>query len=72
MYRPVWGTRMTTTNMWKSEDNMDESVLSFHHVDPSDQTPVVRFSSKHLYQLSHLTSIGAIIVSPQIKEQPVV
>lgn len=63
---------MTTTYMWRSEDNVEESVLSFQHVGPSGQTPVVRFSSKHFYKLSCLTSIGAIIVNPQIKQQPIV
>lgn len=63
---------MTTTYMWKSEDNVDKSFLSFYHVGPGDQTPVVRFSNKHLYQLSHLTNIGAIIVNLQIKQQPIV
>lgn len=72
MYRHVWGARMTTTYMWRSEDNIDESILSFQHVGPSDQTPVVRFSSKHLYQLSCLTNRGARIVNPQIKQQPIV
>lgn len=46
-----------------SEDNVDELVL--YHMGPSDQTPVVRFTSNltfkfDFYQLSHLTSIGAI------------
>lgn len=36
-------------------------ILTFHHVDPGDQTQVVRLSSKCLYLLSHLT--GPILVS---------
>lgn len=40
----------------KSKDNLEESLLSFHHVSPGDRTQVVRLSSKSLYLLNCLTS----------------
>lgn len=33
----------------RSEDNLQESVLFFHHVDSGNRTQVFRLSSKHLY-----------------------
>lgn len=36
----------------RSEDSLWESVLSFHHVGPRDQTEVIRFGSSRLYPLS--------------------
>lgn len=40
--------------MLQSSDNLHESVLSFCHVDPGDQTQVIRLPSKCPYLLSHL------------------
>jgi hypothetical protein len=37
-----------------SEDNMQESVLSFHHVYPENSTEGIRLDSEHFYMLSHL------------------
>lgn len=37
---------------WVSEDNLQESVLSFHHIGSGNQTQVVKFNRKHLYPLS--------------------
>lgn len=31
-----------------SEDNLQKSILSFHHMDPEDQTLVARLDSTHL------------------------
>lgn len=45
-----WGSYVC---VWGSEDNLQESLLSFHCVGPGEQT---RLSSRYLYQLSHLTS----------------
>lgn len=39
--------------MWKSGDNFLESILSFNHVGPRDQT--LRLGSKDLHPLSRLT-----------------
>ena len=44
--------------MWISENSFWESVLSFYHLDSRGQTQVIRFGSKYLYLLSHLTSRG--------------
>ena len=44
----------TMTYMEKPEDNLLESLLSCH-VAPRDWTRVIRFGSKHLYPMSHLT-----------------
>lgn len=42
---------------WRPEDNLQELVFSFHHVDPMDRAWVFRVAAKWLclYQLSHLT-----------------
>lgn len=40
------------TCMWGSEDNFWESALSFHHVNPGDQTQVFRLGVKRLHPLS--------------------
>lgn len=40
----------------KSKDKFWELVLSFHHVNPGDQTQVMELSSKPLYPLNSLTS----------------
>lgn len=34
--------------MWKLEDNLSDSVLSFYHMGPRDQFPVSRFGDRHL------------------------
>lgn len=40
--------------VWRSEDNVWESVFSFHCMDPEDQTQYFRLNSYHCYPLSHL------------------
>lgn len=47
---------MAQVRLWRSEDNLQASVLSSHHVGPGDQTRDVRASGRRLYLLSHLTS----------------
>lgn len=46
--------------MWRSEDNMQESVFSFHHVDAGDQS----HSENLVYQLSrhHYANLGSSIL----------
>lgn len=34
--------------LWRSEDNLEELVLSFHHVVPEDQTQVFKLGDRHL------------------------
>lgn len=46
----------TTGCMAKSEDNVQEWVLSFYHVRSRNWTWVVRLGSKHSYPLSRITS----------------
>lgn len=46
---PIW------VHMWGSEDKLRQSVLSFQHIGPGYQTPVIMFDSKYLYPLNHLT-----------------
>ena len=36
------------SHMWRSEDNMQESIFSFHDVGPRNQTQVVRLSGGYL------------------------
>lgn len=46
----------TSRNVWRSENNYQESVLAFHHMGLRDQTLIPMLGSKCFYQLSHLTS----------------
>lgn len=41
--------------VWRSEEHLQGSFLSFYHVDTRDPTSVIRFDSKHLYPSRHLT-----------------
>lgn len=43
--------------MWRSEDNRWEFVLSFYHASLQNCSQSARLGSKHLYLLSHHTSI---------------
>jgi hypothetical protein len=43
-----------TVCVWRSEDNLPESVPFFHHVDPGSWTPVNRLGSKCFYSLGPL------------------
>lgn len=44
------------TCIWRSQNNLGESCLSFYHVDPGDGTQVIKLDSEHLCTLTHLTS----------------
>lgn len=50
------------------KDNLQELGLTSHHVDPGDQTRVLRLGSKHLNPLSHLT--GQWVHSHSVKLNP--
>lgn len=39
-------------HLWRSEANLQELVLSFHHRGPEDATRVIRLGSKHLFVLT--------------------
>lgn len=45
---------------WKSENSFEALVLSFHNVEPEDQTPVIRLRSKGLYPLNPLTGLNVV------------
>ena len=45
--------------IWKSENNLWELVIPFHHVDLQDKTQVVRLGEKCPHPLNHLTSLPA-------------
>lgn len=47
----------------RSEDNLQDSLLSFYHVCPKGQTHVIRLGSKRFYLPSHPTvlNLGFII-----------
>lgn len=45
--------------MWRSEDALEESALSFYLVSPRHQTQVVRLDRKYNYALSSLLSLYA-------------
>lgn len=51
----ICGSAWTNYMHVRSDDNIQESVLSFHHVCPGNQTQMSRRGSKHLYPLGHLT-----------------
>lgn len=40
--------RVPPVHMWKSENNMQELVLSYHHMEPGDQIQVVMLGGKDL------------------------
>lgn len=41
---------------WRSEDNLWEPALSFHHVVPEDQTAAISLGKKCLYPLRRLAN----------------
>lgn len=41
-------------HVWRAEDNLQESALSFYHVGPTDPTQVLRVGGKHQYPANHL------------------
>jgi hypothetical protein len=41
--------------MWRSENSIQESVLSFYHLSPRNQTQVLKLGGCCLYLQSHLT-----------------
>jgi hypothetical protein len=45
--------------VWRSEDNLEEFVFSFHCLGPGSQTQFIRHGDNCLYPLSHLTSPGS-------------
>lgn len=54
-YRYVWEHAHATEHvLWKSEDNVQESVLSFHFVGPRELSEVIRLCGMYLYLQSHL------------------
>lgn len=40
--------------IWRSEENLPEWILSFHHMAPRNQTQVIRLDCNHLCPLSHI------------------
>lgn len=43
----------TDFHVWRSEDDLLNSDLSFQYVSPSYQNQILRLGSKHFYTLSH-------------------
>lgn len=43
-----------TVFLWGSENSFQESIPSFYHVNPRDETEVIRPGSKHFDLLSHI------------------
>lgn len=46
------------TLMWRSEQNLKQSALSFNRLAPVDETQVVRHGDSCLYPLRHLFSLS--------------
>lgn len=55
---PVCAACTPTARVWKSEDNLRESILSFGQVEPRDGTWVIRLGDKHIYLLRELANLG--------------
>lgn len=51
------GCAYGTAYVWRSDVNLQEFVLSFHHVGPTGQTHSVRFGCEHLSLLSGPSSL---------------
>lgn len=51
LYCGEWSFAPTATT-WRSGDNFQWSVPSFHHVESREEMQVIRFSGMHLYPLS--------------------
>lgn len=53
----LWGARRkcTACSQMDIRGHLQKLVLSFHYVNPRNQTPFFRLSSKWLYLLKHLT-----------------
>lgn len=52
---------MFTCHRTRMEVNLQDAVLSFHHMGPKDRTQVIRLGSQHLYQsLSYLDSPSSL------------
>jgi hypothetical protein len=43
--------------MWRLKDILGESVLSFHRVNPGNQTQFIGHGSNSLYLTSHLANL---------------
>lgn len=43
------GLKSATVGVWRSEDNIQESVFSFHLLGPKDQTHVFGLSGEYLF-----------------------
>lgn len=57
----VFGSTDAIIHVWKSEDNLLESVLSFYCVDSESQTQFSSHSSmSRLYSVSHLVRLHLI------------
>lgn len=52
--------------MRRSKGSLLESVLSFHHGGPGDQTQMVSIVGKHLYVLSHLSGPSRKFLSTEL------
>ena len=54
-------TRGIRAQVWRSEDNHQELVLSFHHLGSGDQTRVDRLGGRDFYPLSHFSAQFSLI-----------
>lgn len=44
-------------DLWRSVDNLEESIFSFYHMGPKDHIHTVSLGGKHLYFLSYFATI---------------
>jgi hypothetical protein len=67
MHGYMSGYTPTTGYMWRSQDNLENSVLSFHHVVLGNKAQVLKLGSRHL--LSHLTDLLVLLAFILLKFQ---
>lgn len=56
-------THFTAWVLRSERNNLGESVLFFHYVEPGDRTQVIRLGSRQPYTLNHFTGLGMWLVS---------
>lgn len=61
MYLRCVHTLRGCAQVWRSEDNHQESVLSFHHLGSGDETRVDRLGGRNFYPLSHFSAQFSLI-----------
>lgn len=62
IYFVYCGHMYATVNMWKSEENSEELVLSSYHMNPRDCTWAVGLRGKHLSTCSAISMVLELVL----------